>query len=93
MRHLLVFVVVLAACTPAKPPPPAPAESGCSNGDVLQPKELRCQTACVQRADGMACVALASAEQKEPCGTIACGAGCTCSSEAPNVCLCSAALK
>ncbi len=85
----LVAFTLAVACTEAKAPsPPPPTHGVCYDGALLGGKEVPCTTACIRKDKDLACVALAEADQKEACGTITCGAGCSCSSEAPNSCIC-----
>lgn len=94
MRAITLSLVTLLSlgvvgCTEAKAPTPPPPTSGlCHDGALLGGKEVDCKTACVRDDKGLACVALAEADQKEACGLVSCGTGCSCSSDTPNSCIC-----
>jgi hypothetical protein len=88
MRFLLAFVLVACAAPKAPAEPVPPTSGACTNGALIGTQRVECarEHACVLADKVPRCVALAEAEQTEPCGMISCGAGCSCAS--PHECLC-----
>jgi hypothetical protein len=83
----LALFVLVGACGQPKTPTP-PAAGFCNDGAMLGGQEISCNTACVRDDKGPRCVAVAEAPQKEACGIVACGDGCSCASDPPNACIC-----
>jgi hypothetical protein len=85
MRNVLLAVLLLA-CTSPKAPPAPPANGACSDGALLDSKEIVCgrDHSCTRGETGLSCVA--RAEGAEACGLISCAAGCSCATH--DECMC-----
>lgn len=93
---LLTFVLILTACggPPAPEAPKLPTTGTCDDGALIgkasDTGRVSCDKGrtCVLGDKGPTCVADAAPDLREPCGMIACGAGCSCSNAANHECLC-----